>query len=153
MRTVVAVVLVVVLVVVAVAAGVYYETSAPSQSGPIEVTYVGVSLIPSDAMNVVIQLALGIHNHEAGSITFYGSLYTLYGNELTLDAGFIRSNQALASGSVYVLNNTYRAELSDTTLQQVNKDTSMSWRIAGTVDFATSAGNQTTPFSVTFQTQ
>ena len=149
-----AVVFVVLIVVVAVAAGVYYETGAAQQKpGPVEVSFVGVGLIPSDAMNVVIQLALGIHNHEAGGITFYGILYTLYGNELTLDAGYIRQNQPVASGAVFVLNNTYRAELSDTTLQQVNKDTSMSWRIAGTVDFGTAAGNQTTPFTVTFQTQ
>jgi hypothetical protein len=147
-------VLLVLLVVVAVAAGVYYETGAAQQKpGLVDVSFVGVSLIPSDPMNVVIQLALGIHNHASGDITFRGMLYTLYGNELTLDAGYIRQNQPLASGSVFVLNNTYRAELSDTTLQSVNKDTSMSWRISGTVDFATAAGNQTSPFSVTFQTQ
>jgi hypothetical protein len=110
-------------------------------------------LIPSDPMNVVIQLALGVHNREGNGITFHGILYTLYGNELPLDAGYIRQNQALAQGAAFVLNNTYRAELSDTTLQQVNKDTSMSWRISGTVDFTTAAGNQTVPFSVMFQTQ
>jgi len=150
-----AAVVVVAILVGAVAAGVYYETQgAPLQLSPlIEVSFVGVNVLPSDAMNVVIQLSLGIHNTQDQSVTFYGLLYTLYGNAQTLDAGYIRQDLPIAAGKVFVLNNTYRAELSDTTLQQVNKDTGMTWRISGTAYFGTAGGNQTSPFTVDFETQ
>ena len=62
-------------------------------------------------------------------------------------------DQPAASGTVLFLNNTYRAELIDTTLLQFNKEMRMSWRIAGTVDFAPTVGDQSVRFGVTFLTQ
>ena len=64
-----------------------------------------------------------------------------------------QQDQPAASGTVFFRNNTYRAELIDTTLQQFNKEKSMSWRIARTVDFATAVGDQSHRFGVTFLTQ
>lgn len=142
------------MVVVLVSAGAliynYATATGPKQNSPVKVSLVVAQTLPSIASDIVVMAELEVSNQSPQPVVFYGMLYQLFGDGESLDQGFIHQQENLAPGGHAVFNYTFTAELSDTALDDPIKPTSMAWSLQGTMDFDSSEGNQTAPYTVSF---